>query len=143
MVLRNFVNTGYCLLLICLSGAFCSGQCATGFSSQNIHCAGPHGCEDDVLIFYPIESQYGVRVATEGVDCCGQLITTSYGYSGCQPRVFRVAGMKEQLAKFAETSEVLVADCSGRYVLYDPNRDAVRRNLAKRNSALVNDHILR
>ena len=54
-----------------------------------------------------------------------------------------MAGMKEQLAKFAETSEVLVADCSGRYVLYDPNRDAVRRNLAKRNSALVNDHILR
>ena len=56
MVLRNFVNTGYCLLLICLSGAFCSGQCATGFSSQNIHCAGPHGCDHLVrLLGLPAE----------------------------------------------------------------------------------------
>jgi hypothetical protein len=132
-------------LLTCLCTSICYAQCADGFQSYNLHCSGPEGCEDDVYVFYPIESQYGVHVVCGAVDCCGQLITSCYGSGNCEPKVFKNREVMKQLSQLSETSDVLITDCEGRYTLFEPSRQPrmVVRSIALGNRMLVNDHILR
>jgi hypothetical protein len=47
--------------------------------------------------------------------------------------------VRERVAQVAATSRVLVEDCRGQYVLYEPHADWGRT----RHTVLVNDHVLR
>lgn len=127
------------VLLVGACSVLCSGQCADGFNTTEIHCYGPDDCEDVVPINYPNESQDGVVVSTYAVECCGQLITSSFGSGNCEPLALRSPNVRRQLAELAQVAEVLVADCRGRYVLYSPTPGRT----ARRGLALVDDHILR
>jgi uncharacterized protein YceH (UPF0502 family) len=68
-------------------------------------------------------------------------MTTCWGQGNCEPvKTLSNPIVQEQLAKLAAKSEILVAECNGRYALYEPSLD-MKTN--KRNLALMNDHLLR
>jgi hypothetical protein len=52
----------------------------------------------------------------------------------------RIPGAKEQLAMLSKTSEVLVADCRGRYALFQGQSDAP---LSERIRAALDERVLR
>jgi len=133
---------GSCVVIVVfMHGAVCGAQCASGFNTMTVQCAGPNGCMDQKDVDTPIESQDGVRVVCGSVSCCGQLLTTCSGSGNCEPvRALREPRAQERLARVAAESEVLVADCKGRYALFKPSPGTV---LNQRSLALLDDRILR
>jgi hypothetical protein len=108
-----------CSLMLFLSSALCSAQndCAERLKSMIVHCAGPNNCHGSVTIEFPFEPNGGsVMYRTSAVPCCGQLITDVDQIGECSS--VALAGIEEQLARLAEVSDVLVANCAGRYVPY-------------------------
>jgi hypothetical protein len=74
------------------------------------------------------------------VICCGQRFTDC-NFDGGDCFFIRVKNpeVRKRLDQVADTSRILVADCRGRYALYEPGSG--RRSV--RDSVFVNDHILR
>ena len=129
-------------------GAFCCAQgCATTFNSWFFECDGPYGCIDYVYPRYPEgSSPYGVYVQCQALECCGQLFSDCYGGGGCDDVMLKKPGVKEEIAQLAATSDVLVADCSGRYVSYEPGYPPEDRHSpiwSKRSLALIEERVLR
>jgi len=136
----------FCVGIFSLSlacSAVCSGQCTNGFQTQTFNCVYSDQCEDYVTVSIPDGGQYGVTVECGSVDCCGQQFTTCYSNGGnCEPKKLRPREVKERLSELSRTSEVLVADCSGRYGLYElPQRPVVARRT--RTLEALNERILR
>jgi hypothetical protein len=134
------IGFGLYIILVCFSGALCNAQCADTFTEMNFHCSGPGGCEDQVAVFIPNESQYGVFIECGSEDCCGQLFSTCWGTGNCEPaRALRSPDAQDQLARLSLESRILVSDCSGRYILF--TRPPDRREIA--SFARLDDHVLR
>ena len=95
-------------------------NCADLFPTQQFECDGPGGCSEDVVVNIPNGSEYGLYIHCGSIDCCGQLFTTCGGQGNCEPVKLRPPEVKERLTQLSRTSDVLVADCSGRYGPYDP-----------------------
>jgi hypothetical protein len=135
----KMLSLGFATVLICLCSAFCSGQCADDLQGMVIHCDGPDDCHDNASIWIPQGSEDGFSYGTEGVPCCGQLITSVYQTGGCFP-ILKNAGLKKQLTELAKTADVLIADCHGHYTLFEPGRF---ESPDKRILSLLTDRILR
>ena len=123
-----------------ISGALCRGQdCADSFEEHEFHCESS-SCSDDVYVYYPNESQDGVTIECGATDCCGQQFSTCWGEGNCEPLELKKPRVQERLTQLAHTSEVLVADCRGRYGPYVPGPHLVA---ARRTFKVVDDRILR
>jgi hypothetical protein len=125
-------------LLVCLCGTLCraDGACADTMTGNVYNCA-YQGCKSQVAVSTPSGGD-SEHYSCESVQCCKQLFSNCYFDDGdcflnSHPEV------RKRLSRIAGTSRILVADCRGRYALYQPGpaRDSVR------HSALVDDHILR
>lgn len=124
-----------------LCNGLCAAQCAETWQQMQFHCAGPDGCEGDLEVQYPGESsQYGVAIVCGSENCCGQLFTTCYAGGGCEPESVRKPEARKRLDRIAATSEVLVADCKGRFSLYTPSSALAAY---RASSMMLNDHVLR
>jgi len=132
---------GLTAMLICLCSSLCSGQgCTDGFTATTFQCVYDGSCSSSVTVYTPNESQDGVTVHCGAVDCCGHLFTTCWGDGNCEAvKKLGDPAARKRLARLAGESEVLVADCRGRYALYRPTPTVATR----RTLALVDDHILR
>lgn len=76
----------------------------------------------------------------DAVSCCGQLITDCTQEGDCAQSVaLSNPEVRRQLAELSTNSTVLVANCSGAYVPYEPPGASSRVH----SSDLVDDHILR
>jgi len=134
--MRNVFRLIIATLFLTLCATVCSAQnCADTFQNDEVWCAGPDGCTGAVYPTHPNGSQYGLTIECSALDCCGQQITTCYGTSACD--VLKKPSDKEQVNRLAATSDVLVADCKGRYALFQP------RISEHASLATLNDHILR
>ena len=75
---------------------------------------------------YPMSAdQYGVAIRPNPQNCCGQLFSSFTAGGNCNPEILKKPGVKRQIARLAATSDLLVADCKGHYVPYDPSADSV------------------
>ena len=134
------------LLMMLLQATSSAQICSSSFSTQEFECHGPEGCDGDVYVTIPSGGQYGLNVVCGSISCCGQLFTTCNGNGGCEPTKLRPREVKERLSELSRTSEILVADCSGRYGPYEPlSLPVVARPTRSRAHTLeaLNDHILR
>jgi hypothetical protein len=123
---------------VCLSGAPCRAQnnCAESMKQTTYPCV-YRSCSSHITVNTP-EGERALFVACEPVECCQQLFTDCY-FDGNACSQARDPLVRERVAQVAATSRVLVADCGGRYVLYDPRPGRGRGG----DSVLVNEHILR
>lgn len=124
--------------LLISSGAF-SQDCASSFNTLTLHCDGPHGCSGQVTLYIPIGDPYGFGVGVTSTSCCGQLFSTYQATGLCEDGIINKPGVKEQISLISTTSDLLIADCKGRYVLYDSSAGRVER----RQSFLADDRVLR
>lgn len=130
-----------CGIALALCAVACSAQCTTGLTTQNFDCAGPDGCSAGVTVAYPVGAdQYGAAIEPNVQECCGQLFSSFMMGGGCEPEGLKRPGVKERLSELSRTSEVLVADCKGRYALYKP---APTKERLTASWALLNDRMLR
>ena len=137
--MKKALNLGFATLFICVCSTLCSGQCADHLQGIVIHCDGPYGCHNNVPIWIPQGSEDGFGYGTQAVSCCGQLITSVYQTGGCFP-ILKNAESKKQLTELAKVADVLIADCHGHYMLFEPGRFEATD---KRTWSLLTDHILR
>jgi hypothetical protein len=84
--------------------------------------------------------QYGVAIVPNPQDCCGQLFSSFAAGGNCNPEMLKKPGVKQQIARLAATFDMLVADCKGRYVAYDPSADSV---VTAQYVGLADEHKLR
>jgi hypothetical protein len=143
IIMGKTICAGFALFVLGLASLFCSAQdCSESFSTMSFHCDGPDGCSDGVTVWYPNNpDQYGAPIDCGSVSCCGQLFSNCPpGQGGCEPEILKKPGAKAEIARLAVTSEVLIADCVGRYVEYKPVPVA---NLNRRKLALIDEHVLR
>ena len=106
-----------CCLMLFLSSALCSAQqnCAELLKRITEECY--YGtCHGSVTIDVPIGFGH-VYYETRSVECCKQLITDVNQNGSCE-NLLALAGIEEQVERLAAVSDVLVADCAGRYVPY-------------------------
>jgi hypothetical protein len=92
-------------------------ECSEGFMQQGIQCADTNGNICQAYLNQPVGGQDGVYVACGSISCCGQLQVTCWANGPCN-HALKNRKSREQVAALASSSEVLVADCSGSYVLY-------------------------
>lgn len=137
--MRTAVYSIFTSLLLSFLFSCCAiAQCADSFTSQTFQCENGEGCSDEVTVYYPNGDEYGVYVQCEGVDCCGQLFTTCYGYGNCEPAALKSPDFKRELNQIASTADVLVQDCGGHYVPYQP-RSAQTAQVRSRSARLHRD----
>ncbi len=138
--MKSIFYAGVGLLALALCSAASFAQCSPTWTTQDFHCDGPNNCHGDITVMYPSDpSQYGAGIAENSEECCGQLFSSFNPSGSCEPMTLRRRDVKERLAELSGTSEVIVADCKGRYGLYTPPT-------AKEKSgswALLNDRMLR
>jgi hypothetical protein len=125
--------------LSALFSAVSNAQCADGFNPVTFNCAYSDQCASQVTVWEPNESQNGVLINCGSTSCCGQLFTSCWGQGGCQNDNLKGREVNERLTELSRTSEVLVADCKGRYALYTPPPTKERSSASW---ALLNDHVL-
>jgi len=130
-------------IFLALCSAVCSGQCTDGFTEQTFQCQYSDTCQNSVTVQIPNESQDGVvPECFATAPCCGQLFTSCTAGGNCEDIKLRGPAAKQRLQALAAESDLLVADCKGRYALYKPAPD--RTNEKSRASlALLNDHLMR
>ena len=107
-------------LLLCLGGTLCSGQCADTWNSFTAYCANTKGCSGSVTGYQPDIWEYGVAVYCSPVECCGSYIASYRPGGTCIMVELRSPAIQDRLAELAAASDLLVADCGGRYALYAP-----------------------
>jgi len=117
-------------------------NCSSSFSPQEFECDGPDGCSEDIYLTIPSGGQYGLNVVCGGFSCCGQLFTSCGGQGNCEAVKVRPPEVKARLTQLSLTSDVLVADCRGRYGPYEPSPGPV---VTRRRGTLaaLSDRILR
>lgn len=130
------------LLMMLLQTTSNAQNCSSWFSPQEFECDGPDGCSEEIYLSIPSGGQYGLNIICSGFSCCGQLFTSCGGQGACEAVKLRPPEVKARLTQLSLTSEVLVADCSGRYGPYEPSRGAVAAK-RRRSLAAVSDRILR
>jgi hypothetical protein len=138
--MRTLIFSTLAVLLMCLGSVFCEGQCTADWNEQSFPCNGPQGCQSEVTLVIPMGGQYGVTVICGATSCCGQLFTTCPAGGNCQPTTLKRPEVQKQLVELALVSDVLVEDCAGHYVLYEPSPP---ENTPKRDWIFAVDHRLR
>jgi hypothetical protein len=123
---------------VCLCGTLCRADQACGETAhQTTFDCVYRGCSESVTV----ETPFGERVdffKCGYVSCCQQLFTTCYDL-GLPCTQIKDPAVRERVAQVAAGSRVLVADCRGRYVLYEPQADWGRT----RHTVLADEHALR
>lgn len=123
---------------VCLYGALCRADQACGeYVMETTYPCIYKSCSSHITVYWPA----GERVdhyTCGPVECCQQFFTSCYD-DGLPCSQVRDPAVRERVAQVAATSRVLVADCRGRYVLYEPQADWGRT----RHTVLVNEHVLR
>ena len=105
--------------LLCLSGALCRADQACGESvKQTTYPCVYRTCRDQITVTTP-EGERVDFFTCGPVACCQQLFTSCYD-SGDPCSQAMEPAVREHVAQVAATSRVLVADCRGRYALYEP-----------------------
>jgi len=123
-------------ILLCFCGSLCwaDGACADSMTSTHYTCI-YKTCSSSVDVDTP-NSGDAQHYSCESVECCKQLFTNCYFDGGdCTQAQMRNAATRESVIQAAGDSKVLVADCRGHYVVYDPRQ--------LRNPQLIDEHILR
>jgi len=108
---------------------------------MHFHCDGPGGCHGDVYPQTPEESEYGVAIEPDPLNCCGQLFSSFTAGGGCNPGIMKKPGVREEVARLSATADLLVADCKGRYVPY--SAPTTYHAAAARRLELADERVLR
>lgn len=138
--MRLHLSSAICGLTLALCSAACSAQCFDSWTTQDFHCDGPHGCSQDITVEYPNGQGFeGTVLVENSVSCCGQLFSNFNPGATCF-EVFKRPGVMKQVSQLAATSDLLVADCKGHYVLYEPPSPVRTGALSL---TLVDNHVLR
>ena len=120
-----------------LGGAVCSAQCGDRVIYTRLPCVEGTTCRSEVFIGTVTGGDLYYE-SCESVSCCGKLFS-SCDLDGGSCSLLKDPVARERIAKFAETSRVLVADCTGRYTRYAPR--PARYNVA--GDFIVDERILR
>ena len=134
--------------LLILSAFICYAQdCTDGFQENVLSCTDGEGCNDRVATFCPNDSQYGVTFQCDAEECCGELLTSCFtNGGGCEPEILKQPEFKKELDQLALVSDLLVEDCAGHYVAYQPSQTPSRNRIALRRSQrelLIDDRLWR
>lgn len=127
-----------CGFLVFLYSNICRADgCADTLVQTTYPCV-YKSCSEQVTAFTPYGPRGSLEFTCGPIACCQQLFTSClFTGNTCD----QVMGPEERrrVAEVAATSKVLVADCGGRYALFEagPNRSNGR------NSALIDENILR
>lgn len=130
------------LAFACLCSTFCSsqtGECCNHLQSNTYTCESSH-CSGRVTVYTPVqEGEDLIRFScNHSEDCCGQVFTTCTNDGGCLA-ASRNPEVRARIDEVATTSEVLVANCKGRYALYAPRGERT----IDLDRVLATDRILR
>src|ERR1700739_4959766 len=117
-------------MLSLLGGRLCGAQeCATDTTSTKFDCI-YQTCKSSVVVETPVDNGGGNQqhVSCDSVPCCKQFFSDCY-LDGQECRFVRVhsPAVREALNDLANTSRVMVADCRGRYALYEPDEPPLGR----------------
>lgn len=139
MVWRTRITTilgfGVCL---CLYGNIClADACADSMQAQTYSCVFK-SCSAKITVTTPGEDRGNLVLTCEPVACCQQLFTDCL-FTGDTCSQLRDPEVTKRVVEAAATSRVLVADCEGRYALFEAAPD----HQDGRNSALIDEHVLR
>lgn len=111
-----------CLALVCLCSTFGRSQnCAERLTGVTYTCVYGTTCSGRITVYQPVFGVDRIAYSCTSEECCKQLFTTCTNDSACpfsplNPQV------RARIDEVATTSEVLVADCKGRYSLYARRR---------------------
>ncbi len=109
------------VVFVFLCSAFCGSQTCSGrLDSMTFTCTSST-CSNRVTVYKPTSGDR-IRYSCTSEDCCGQLFTTCTDDGGCGA-VEKNPEVRARIDDVAKTSEVLVADCKGRYALYTLRRE--------------------
>lgn len=127
--------------LMCVSAApFCSSQsCCYHLESQSFTCT-TSTCSKRITVYVPnFDGPDRIQYSCTSDDCCQQLFTTCTNDGACPPSFLQNPEVRARIDEIAKTSEVLVANCKGRYALHAPRSERT----IDLHRALEPDRILR
>ena len=137
---KQMMVLGFGVLFSCVWAAFCSAQCTEELDSKQFECK-YEDCHSYAYVDLPNGADGDIHYECHAsAPCCGQLFTTCSQDDGDCSQVLRNPEIRAKIDKIASTSEVLVADCRGRYRLYSPQSVTLR---GKDGPVLASDRILR
>lgn len=113
------------LLMLAAGVAVADGQDCVNIQSVVIGCGNSQGCQSSVTINTFIGTQCGAYPGPWNyVSCCSKLYASASSLNGgcCYTAGMLRPETRKQLAEFALTQPVLIADCEGRYQPYTETR---------------------
>ncbi len=127
------------LAFVFLCSAFCGGEnCANHLKEVPLTCETATYTQTVILHMPDEAGPQLIKYSCTSVDCCGELKTTCLDGGACDAAVHS-AEVRARIDDVAKTSQVLVADCDGRYAPYVPRAERTI-NLDR---VVAADHILR
>jgi hypothetical protein len=126
-------------LVACPLGLAAQGSngCSAWLVNAPYACGNSNGCKGSGTTQLP-GGGYGAGLTNTPIPCCGSWVPY-YQLNGgiCYLTELRKPATQERLAQLASTSDMLVADCHGRYVLYRPHTGSERNE-----NAILGKHML-
>jgi hypothetical protein len=124
------------VVVVFLPGLAGAQSCADALEPYTLEC--DFGtCHSLVNVTNVIEG-FDIEYACHSQTCCGQLFSVCQTTSGNCGDI-REPGMRRRIAQVAEESRVLVADCRGRFKLFQAAPDATLRDM----TPYLDDRLLR
>lgn len=107
------------LAFVFLCNAFCASQtCTYKLDEFHLTCE-TATCSSTITQRLPAPGKDTIKYSCQTVSCCGELKTTCTDDGSCPFALVRPE-MQARIEAIAATSQVLVADCTGRYTPYAP-----------------------
>jgi hypothetical protein len=131
-----FSRIAFGAVVVFLSGLAGAQDCAEILEPTTLTCE--YGtCRSRVTIENVVDG-FDIQYACHAQSCCGQLFTVCQTVNDvCED--IRGPGMRRRIAQVAEESRVLVADCRGRFKLFQTAPDARLREM----KPYIDDRFLR
>lgn len=108
------------LAFVVLCCAFCGAQTCTNHLKEIQFDCESSTCSDYITVHLNDDAgRQDIRYSCTSVKCCEQLFTTCTDDGACDEAVHNPE-VRARIDDVAKTSQVLVADCNGRYAPYAP-----------------------
>lgn len=115
------------LAFVFLCSAFCRSQaptaCTNHLKDVELECQSST-CSEPIILHLPDDAGKAViKYSCTSVSCCGELKTTCEDDGACDAAVHNPE-VRARIEDVAKTSQILVADCDGRYAPYAPSGES-------------------
>jgi len=131
---------GLWFFVACLCGIPCRGDdCTNNIVYTTYKCYYSTTCKGAVTVGRPDKGDGPFHYSCTSVDCCQQLFADCDTDGDCADAVLANPEVRKEITDIATTATVLVADCRGRYVVYDPDTRRARIHPAD----LLEERVLR